>query len=71
MRFDLYLNISFSVLSGKPGGLPAFTADLRDAVALAFKVGNAESVGLGQERSSGLAALTADLRDAVALASKL
>ena len=38
MRFDLYFNTSLSAISASPGGLASFTADLRDAVALAFQV---------------------------------
>ena len=45
MRFDLFLNISYSKLSTAPGGLDAFTADLRDAVALAFQVGEWAPLG--------------------------
>ena len=40
LRFLLYLNISYAALvNGGPGAdMPAFRADLRDAVAIAFKV---------------------------------
>ena len=38
MMFDLTLNVSYSRLEGMLNGIAAFTADLRDAIALQFEV---------------------------------
>ena len=40
MRFDLFIKTSLSAISSASGGLAAFTADLKEAVALAFQVWN-------------------------------
>ena len=80
MQFDLFLNASYANIAADPARLSAFTADLRDATALAFQVcgrgGDRERVATvgrfrqGGPRGGGLrqgGAFTANLRDAMAL----